>query len=551
MKIRLWASVVILLLAASAGYAASGEIVVKPDSSGKPVIAPALNAARPGSRIFLRPGVYRESIVIEKPVTIVGAEGAVLDLSEAFQPRWEPSSAHGKGVYEASVAGEPAVLLIDGKVLARVNPDRPETRRGGTWKRLLENGPPRTGFSYVRGVWLYSVERNVVLVHLENDVSPAEHKWFVVWQKSPAITLRNTTGASVRHVTVANAYKGVVITGNCSRCSVLDSRIGPWEMYGIEVVGGSSESLVRGNEVFRGSYEDLTPQNTLDPVAGATYSRDWYEIWQLHKIFGYWDRVGISVTLSGAGNRIIANRVHDVFDGINLGEGEMESLDSPVADPGHDRGAEIAENVIERTGDSGIEVGGPAVDVRIHHNLIRKSLGSLRFKLPRIGPVFIYRNNIIEGSQYNIWYSMDDSPAEGYVYHNTVVGGRVGLAYNGWRKHHDIGAPRWHYLNNLIVTGKGFFESRDRAIPVNFTPDYNVVAGGGKPYPEDPGKDSHSRYVAEIPMTSTVPPKPLAGGPAIDAGLDLSTYYSGKPLPGCNTKYFRGRAPDAGAEEIR
>lgn len=72
-----------------------------------------------------------------------------------------------------------------------------------------------------------------------------------------------------------------------------------------------------------------------------------------------------------------------------MGEGEIESLDAQVADPEHDRDAEISENVIERTGDSGIEVGGPSVVVKIHHNTLRKSHGGLRFKLPRIGPVFI------------------------------------------------------------------------------------------------------------------------------------------------------------------
>ena len=62
--------------------------------------------------------------------------------------------------------------------------------------------------------------------------------------------------------------------------------------------------------------------------------------------------------------------------------------------------------------------------MRVHHNVLRKTHGGLRFKLPRIGPVFIYRNVLIDGTPFNIWYSMDDSPAEGYVYHNTIVGGR-------------------------------------------------------------------------------------------------------------------------------
>ena len=371
-----------------------------------------------------------------------------------------------------------------------------------------------------------------------------------IWSKDPIITLKDTHDASVRSLTLANGDNGIAITDNCLRCSVTNCKIGPWDKNGVMVRNGATESLVEGNEIFRGSYEDLTPVTILEPGSGLRISRDWYEVWEIHKTAGFWDRVGISITLSGSRNRLHANQIHDVFDGIDLGEGEIESLDAPVADPEHDRDAEISENVIERTGDSGIEVGGPAVNVKIHHNILRKSHGGLRYKLPRLGPVFIYRNVLIDGSPFDIWYSMDDSPAEGYVYHNTVVGGRVGLAYGRWDKHHDIGAPRWQYLNNLIIAQRGFFETRDPAVPVNFNADYNVTVGGGRPYPNDRAKDIHSLYVDELKMAPGFPPKPLPGSPAVDAGLDLSTYFHGKPLPGCEPGYFKGKAPDAGAYEI-
>jgi len=220
--------------------------------------------------------------------------------------------------------------------------------------------------------------------------------------------LRETHDAAVRNLVVAHGDNGIAITGNCLRCAVTNCKVGPWDKYGIMVRNGATESLVEENEIFRGAYEDWTPIVVVDSKGGLIISRDWYEVWQVHKEAGFWDRVGISITLSGANNRLHANRIHDVFDGIDLGEGEIESLDAPVADPKHDEGAEICENVIERTADSGIEVGGPAVNVRIHNNVLRQAHGGLRYKLPRIGPVFIYRNVLLDGSPYDIWYSMDD-----------------------------------------------------------------------------------------------------------------------------------------------
>ena len=533
--------------------AADREIVLSPSATGEPVIQAAVNAAPAGSVIRLRKGLYRETVTVTKPLSIIGEEGVVIDPSEPFPSKWEPAPSYGAGVYRATIDRAPASLFIDGKLLAEVDSRRKEAASEGPWywKSLLATGTPRTGFRYVRGLWLYRRDENAIFVHLEHDADPSQRSWSVIWTQDPVVSLRNTHDASLREVTLAHGYNGAAITEGCMRCSVIQCKVGPWDLNGIMVRNGAAESLVEGNDIFRDSYEDLTPVTVSQPDGTLSVSRDWYEVWQIHKVAGFYDRVGISITLSGSNNRLHANHIHDVFDGIDLGEGEIESLDAPVADPAHDRGAEISDNVIERTGDSGMEVGGPAVDVRIHHNVFRRTHGGLRYKLPRIGPVFIYRNVLIEGSPFDIWYSMDDSPAEGYVYHNTVVGGgRAGLAYGGWEHYHNIGAPHWHYLNNLFLTPRGFFESRDKRIPVNFTADYNVVVGGGRPYPNDPTKDSHSRYVDEIKMAPGFPPKPLPGSAAIDAGLDLSTYFHGKPLPGCEPGDFKGKAPDAGAYEI-
>ena len=533
---------------------ASGGCMVNltPNATGQAVIGTAVKAAQAGCTIRLRKGLYREIVTIEKPISLIGDEGAVIDPSEPLTAKWEPAPAFGSGVYKAAMERAPVTLLIDGKILAQVNAERPETQPGKPWdwRKLLASGPPRTGFRFIRGVWLYLPTEKAIFVHLENNANPSLLHWSAIWSQEPIITLKNTEGAAVRGLILAHGYNGIAITDNCRRCSVTQSKIGPWDMNGVLVRNGAAETLVEDNEIFRGPWEDWTPITVSTPGEGLEISKDWYEIWQVHKLAGMWDRVGISVTLSGANNRVHANRIHDVFDGINLGEGEIESLDAPVADPRHDQGAEISENTIERTADSGIEVGGPVVDVRIHDNTLRQSHGDLRYKLPRVGPVFIYRNLLIDGAPNDIWYSMDDSPAEGYVYHNTIVGGRTGLAYHHMQKRRNIGAPQWHYLNNLVIAQRGFFETRDKFMPINFVADYNVVQGTGKPYPNDPDNDTHSRYVERIEMAPGLPPKPAHGSAAIDAGLDLSNYFHGKPLPGCEPGYFKGKAPDAGAYEV-
>src|SRR5690606_36235048 len=154
-------------------------------------------------------------------------------------------------------------------------------------------------------------------------------------------------------------------------------------------------------------------------------------------------------------------------------------------------------NLIEDTRDSGIELGGGAIDVRVHHSVLRRTHGGLRMKLPRLGPIFIYRNVLEGGAPFNVWFSMDDSPAEAYVYHNTIVGGQAGLIYSVEKRRGD-GVPRWHFVNNLVVAERGFWRAWRADAPTNFTAAHNVVVGGGRPWPQDATRDQGSRYVEKV-----------------------------------------------------
>lgn len=63
---------------ASATPALGAELRVGP-GDGYAAIGPALAAARPGDTVIVSPGVYRERVVIDRPVALVGRPGAVVD----------------------------------------------------------------------------------------------------------------------------------------------------------------------------------------------------------------------------------------------------------------------------------------------------------------------------------------------------------------------------------------------------------------------------------------------------------------------------------------
>lgn len=530
------------LLPCLAPLAAAREIKLASPADGSPVVARAIAAASPGDTLRLAKGVYRERITLTKGIALVGEPGATLDPSERLDLAWSAAPEIGRGVYRANSERKPATIFLGGQILAEIDERRAVTEGPWFWKTLLAAGPPLSGFTYVRALWIYRSEDQAVYLHLENDANPAMQPLTAVWTRDPIVTLDGAVKASLRGLTIAHGYIGISVTNASRDCTISECTVGPWDRTGIAVIGGTTTSLIERNEIFRGAYEEWTP---LEPAKPR------YEVWQVHKTVGFYDRNGITVTRAGAGNRVHANHIFETFDGVTVGDASVESLDKPLLSPDHGRDTEISHNVIERTRDSGIELGVGCINVRVHHNVLRQTHGGLRYKLPRIGPVFIYRNVLIDSAPFNIWYSMDDSPAEGYVYHNTIIGGRAALVYSSFNRPHGIGAPRWHYVNNLVITKDGFFRNWRVKAPTNFTADYNVVVGGNRPYPDDPAKDRHSRYVDEVRLAPGFPPKPLPESAAIDAGLDLSTYFHGKPLPGCEPGYFKGRAPDAGAYEVQ
>ncbi|HYE20644.1 MAG TPA: right-handed parallel beta-helix repeat-containing protein [Tepidisphaeraceae bacterium] len=521
-------------------YAPANHAADIPVAPAPGAVAKALAAAAPGDTLRLVPGTYAETVTINKPVTLLGGPGVVLDPSVPFKPDWKPAADIGPGVFRAAVKQRPRTLFLNGKIVAEV--DFREAGESGDWgwKTLLAKGPPRAGFKFIPAIWGYHAGQKAVYLRAPDAKDPATLALTQVTDNVAVVSFRDVDGAALRGVTIAHGFAGVSVGEGARRCVVADCAIGPWDRTGVSISAGASENVVERNRVTRGALEDWAPGDG---------SKERYEIWQLHKSVGHSDRIGVQLFRAGRANVVRHNHVHETFDGVNVGDYTVESLDKPLPRPDDGRETAIHDNLIERTRDSGIEIGGGAIDVHVYGNVLRQTHGGLRFKVPRVGPVYIHHNVLDGGAPFNVWFSMDDAPARGYVYHNTIVGGTAGVQYSSFVKPHNIGTPNWHFVNNLVVTKNGFFGNRKVEAPVNFAADYNVVVGGGKPYPKDAAKDAHSKYVEKVELEKDLRPSPT--GPAIDSGIDLSTYLDGKPLPGCPKGYFKGAAPDAGAFEVK
>lgn len=535
---RLPLSFRLLTLAAFASPVFAAEISVKP---GAESLAAAIAAAKEGDSLLLQPGVYHEHIRIEKPLTLRGEKGAVLDGSSALKPEWS-AAEDMSGVFTAPSIKRPEGLLLDDKFIAEIRFDRAQDKDDWHWRTLLAKGTPLSQFDQVRALWMYHPKEQRIYVRLPDGASPAQAKLSAVMSGKPLLEIA-ASKVVVEGLAFAAGVTAVSLTEGAQGCVVRGCKIASYEGTGILLTGGATNCTVEDCTVTRGALEEWQ--------ATEKNRRENYEIWKIHKDVGKYDRVGIELNRAGAGNRILRNRLDRVFDGICLGDYRAESLDKPAADPADGRGTEIAENNIENTRDSGIELGVGCVEVNVHHNILRHTHGGLRFKVPRVGPVFIHHNRLIDGTPFNIWFSMDSSPAEGYIYHNTILGGSdPALVYSSFNAVRDFATPRWHVLNNLALTKDGFFGvGSKKSPPPDFTASHNVTSAEGRSWPAGSGKDGGGLYGRSIEHDENG--TPAATSPAIDAGLDLSTYLNGKPLPGCQPGYFKGKAPDAGADEVQ
>jgi hypothetical protein len=485
----------------------AAEIQVKA-ISGSP-LREAITAAKSGDTLVLQPGLFYENVRVEKALTIRGRPGVIVDGSTPLKAEWSPVE-NMKGVFASPAEKRPFGLLVAGKFIAEIRFDRAQKSGEWFWETLLAKGTPLSGFDQVRALWIYHPKEKRIYVRLEKGESPATLDVSAVMSEKPLVEIA-ASGVVVDGVTFAAGVVAVKLTDGAKDCVIRGCRVTSYEGGGIVIKGGASSCTVEDCEITRGALEEWKPTEVN--------RRENYEIWRLHKEVGKYDRIGIELNQAGVGNRILRNHIDRVFDGICVGDYRAESLDKPLPDPNHGRGTEIAQNVIENTRDSGIELGVGCIDVNVHHNTLRSTHGGFRFKLPRIGPVFIHHNRLINGTPFHFWFSMDSSPAEGYVYHNTMTGGGdAALVYSSFNANRSFATPNWHFLNNLALGVKdGFFGQRKNTPARDFKESNNITSD-----------DANA---------------------AVDAGLDLSTFLKGKLLPGCEPGYFKGAAPDAGADE--
>ena len=238
-------------------------------------------------------GVYRETVTIDKAVALVGEDGAVINPSQSVSAHLGAGGSAGQG--RLPRLGRPAAArpLPWGKGCGRARrpPAGDESgRRSLFWWTLLSHGPRRSGFQHIRVLWIYRRDERAIFGHLAEDADPGRGEWSCVWSTDALITFRGATDASVSRLSLAYGQDGVVLRHGSKTMHRHSLRYRPLEQeWYLFDLGGDG---MRGREQrdLPGGLRKLGPEGH---VAGA------YEIWQIHKEAGFYDRVGIDLVRAG------------------------------------------------------------------------------------------------------------------------------------------------------------------------------------------------------------------------------------------------------------
>jgi len=192
-RLMLRLSILFLALALS-GNAAARTVQVTPDGD----LAATLAAAADGDTVEVAPGVYHGNFVVEKRITLHGADGAILDAG---------GHGHVLGVKVPGVVVEGLTLRHGG-----TDPDRSDSgiwlAQAATDVRLLHNRITDCWF----GVWIHGSPRPVLIGNRIEGMAKMR-----VNDRGDGIHLWDVDGAEIRDNTVLDARDGIYmeLSRNC------------------------------------------------------------------------------------------------------------------------------------------------------------------------------------------------------------------------------------------------------------------------------------------------------------------------------------------------
>ena len=551
----------------------------------------AADTAQAGDHVMVKAGAYNEFVTIQNsgeegnPIIFEGERGpneewlTIIDPSTPVSGGWIPAPEIGEGVYKQDLGYQPFEMTVDGKSIPRITNDNMDTIGPGflalPHDAEYNNTPPMNLIWGTIGWWdglecMYGYKQDngtdYTYIRFRNGDDPnsktiraSPNDNVPISPKKPGIKILSKDYITIRDFAVRGAYWGIAISEG-SHCIIEDNYVtNGFVGIGIEL-NESTNNTLRNNELFwnyygydnPGSWEYGDPGDSVYGIKEGIYKR--------HK-FLFRDLPNrIRLGSMGPYNKIYGNEIHHGTMGISL-YGSPTSLTHYT---------EIYNNTVYKMSGNGMLLAQGTTETEVYDNMVYDCNANLRwhrfhFDAETSRTFYIYRNRLWHpegtGKQIHIhWNSDSDFNPTYWFYHNSLSGGKYGL-YNA-RANADEFLPNVHLINNVFSTECAFYSQissfYDNATAIGLF-DNNWI------FEDACVRSDKAFFGVDNILTSDylwdlndVPDFLLVGSndenmpgtDALDAGIDVSEDFKGySALPGMESGYYSGLAPDIGAYE--
>ncbi len=268
----------------------------KKTSTASVSIQSMVDAAAPGATVMVPAGIYRETVTITKPITLIGEPGAEIRGSDDWSTGWAPSGSYwlrgtvpnfGTGTWPCASGRQcdwPEQVFIDGRPLQQVA------------------SSPRTGQFAVNGA------RQVVLAD-----DPAGHvvevttRQYWIIGRADNVTIR---GFTMKHAATP-AQQGALSNGGHANWTIEGNTLS--DAHGADVaLDGASGLRLAGNDISRGGQLGVT----IDATSGAVVSGNTIHDNNTEAFSQDWEAGGLKATHSSGS--VVSENVVAGNDGAGI-----------------------------------------------------------------------------------------------------------------------------------------------------------------------------------------------------------------------------------------
>ncbi len=180
----------------------------------------------------------------------------------------------------------------------------------------------------------------------------------------------------------------------------------------------SSNIIVRNCTIHNTKMGIIINDNTSDMI--LVEDNEFYDTsltsWAWNRVKHH-DTEGSAIFLRGGGGSVIRrNKIYDIFNGV------VASLWEELEDESYNYNFDIYDNYISNVGDDGLEPEGTCINIRMWNNTIKDALHPVSLAPITRGPVYVFRNRILNALQSPFKYCTQDNhcPGRTYAYHNST-----------------------------------------------------------------------------------------------------------------------------------